>query len=366
MIDANLIQTTLPANWYIDPNHLQHERDAIFHQSWLFVGHLCEFAQAGSFVTRQIMRQNVFVIRGKDGELRGFYNVCLHRAHELLVGNGVANTIVCPYHNWAYRTDGRLQKATNARHVPDFDPSQFCLQSVRVEVCGQLVFVNLADDAPSLASITTGLAEQIAVEYPDISSAEMQLIDQSSWTVQANWKVDVENFLECYHCSPVHTQFCNVFEVKTQRATLFDHFIFHYAEPKPLTRAAYSYDPTIDPKRLCTWTLFPNTMIYLMPGEPSIGIMVATPHPTDPNQSVFWATTYAPNAETAMIPALVDVMETTMQEDFAIIESVQRGLHSKGFEQGVLLVDRILSEKSEHTVAHFQRYVRSRMALVSV
>ena len=101
-----------------------------------------------------------------------------------------------------------------------------------------------------------------------------------------------------------------------------------------------------------------------MPGEPSIGVMVASPHPTDPNKSTFWAKTYTPSPETAMIPELVQIMEVTMQEDFRIIESVQRGLHSRGFVNGVLLIDEMLSEKSEHPVAHFQQYIRQQLGTV--
>lgn len=361
-MDLSAARQTIPATWYTDPAFLERESTAIFFKDWLFVGHICEFSQPGAYVTRTILNQNIFVMRGDDGNLRGFYNVCLHRAHELLAGNGVAKTIVCPYHNWSYRTDGRLRVANNARNVAGFDKDRFCLKQVQVEICGHFVFVNLDLQAKPLAQSVGELAAQISAEYPDIAAPELKLIDISTWDVQANWKVDVENFLECYHCAPVHTDFCNVFEVLSQRATIYDRYIYHYANPKPVQKAAYSYDPNIFPKRLATWTLFPNTMIYIFPGEPSIGVMVASPHPTDPNRSLFWAKTYAPNEKTAMLPTLVEVMEKTMQEDFAVIESVQRGLHSHGFDQGTLLIDDTLSEKSEHTVYHFQQYIRAALA----
>ena len=247
MNETNIPPMTLPAVWYTDPAVLQQERDQIFYREWLFVGHLCEFATAGAYVTRQIMRQNIFVIRGADGELRAFYNVCSHRAHELLVGKGTAETVVCPYHNWSYWTDGRLRTANNAKHVAGFDKDRFCLTPIRVATCGPLVFVNLDAQAPDLSDVVGDLAAEIGREYPDFDHAEMTFIDESAWSVEANWKVDLENFLECYHCAPVHTEFCDVFQVKTQRADLRGHYVFHYADAMPTGRAGYPYDPSIYP-----------------------------------------------------------------------------------------------------------------------
>ena len=353
----NGLHLTLTSDRYTDPNVLAKEKEKIFFKEWLFIGHLCEFENEGAYVSRSILDQQIFVIRGKDGALRGFYNVCAHRGHELVKGSGIAKTLVCGYHNWSYFTDGKLKVAPNSKNVAGFERDRICLTPIRIELCGQFVFVNLDPEAAPLKEKVGVLAAEIQTEYPDITATDLKMIDESSWGVQANWKVDIENFLECYHCAPAHSLFGSVFEVSSQRAILNEHYVFHYAEPKPIDKAGYVYDPEAYPKRLATWTIFPNTMIYLFPGKPTIGVMVASPHPTDPNQSVFWAKAYATDAESAMAPDLFHIMDVTMNEDIEIIESVQRGMRSKGFERGALLIDADLSEKSEHTIYHFQQYI---------
>jgi len=93
---------TLPARYYCEPDIHQREKDAIFYRSWWLAGHRSRLGAPGSYVTTRIHEQNVFVIRGRDGKLRAFYNVCQHRGHELLAGEGKTTLITCPYHAWCY------------------------------------------------------------------------------------------------------------------------------------------------------------------------------------------------------------------------------------------------------------------------
>ncbi len=115
----------LAVAYYFDPVVYEKEKETIFYRSWNFICHMEHVRDIGGNATAMVADQNVFVIRGRDGVLRGFYNVCQHRAHELLKGSGKRKVIVCPYHGWSYETDGRLKNARNSQDLPDFDPQEF-------------------------------------------------------------------------------------------------------------------------------------------------------------------------------------------------------------------------------------------------
>ena len=193
---------TLPARFYLDPEVFEREKEAIFYRHWHYVGHLSQLERAGDYLTKRIADESIFVMRGEDGALRGFYNVCRHRAHELLEGSGRVDAIVCPYHAWTYRSDGSLRHARNAHKVPGFDHAAFCLPQIRVESFCGLVFVNLDNDAEPLASVTDGIEESLRKDAPfidEVRPAESWSFSTSN-VMAANWKVVVDNFLECYHC----------------------------------------------------------------------------------------------------------------------------------------------------------------------
>ena len=134
---------TLPSNLYTSPEVFAREREAIFFKSWHLAGHVSDLPEPGSYITAAIHDQGVFICRGKDGRLRGFYNVCAHRAHELLTGTGRARVITCPYHAWSYHLTGELRSARGAEALEGFEPKEFCLTPVKVETVGPLVFYAL-------------------------------------------------------------------------------------------------------------------------------------------------------------------------------------------------------------------------------
>ena len=125
---------SLPARCYVQPGYMQVERQAIFAKNWQFVCHIEQLQKPGDYVVFELQGQGLFAIRDQNGELRAFYNVCQHRAHELLKGTGnTRNAIVCPYHAWNYRLDGRLRAARRSEYIENFDPAEICLKQVRVE-----------------------------------------------------------------------------------------------------------------------------------------------------------------------------------------------------------------------------------------
>src|SRR5207237_8989038 len=133
----------LPARVYTSPVIFAAEREAIFVRGWHMAGHISDLPEAGSYITAAVHDQKVFICRGKDGELRGFYNVCAHRAHELLTGAGQVKVITCPYHAWSYHLTGALRSARGTESQEGFDAGEICLTRVRVETLGPIVFFNL-------------------------------------------------------------------------------------------------------------------------------------------------------------------------------------------------------------------------------
>jgi phenylpropionate dioxygenase-like ring-hydroxylating dioxygenase large terminal subunit len=165
---------TLSAAYYTDPAVYEREKELIFYRTWQYVAPKGLFQKPGDYVTVQICDQNVFVIMGGDGALRAFYNVCRHRAHELLSephGN-VSSVIVCPYHAWTFEREGALRGARFSDQRPGFDKADYGLTPVRLEMFLDCVFVNLDDGAESLASIAGEVEADIRARAPFVDTAK--------------------------------------------------------------------------------------------------------------------------------------------------------------------------------------------------
>ena len=159
---------TLPSYVYTDPEVYEIEKEKIFYRSWQFVAHRSSFEKPGDYVTLQICDQNLFVMMGKDDELRAFYNVCQHRAHELLPpGRGnVKSVIVCPYHAWAFEREGPLRGAPRSQNRPGFNKADYSLKQVRLEVFLNGIFINLDDNATSLSELAPDLEADVRKRIP--------------------------------------------------------------------------------------------------------------------------------------------------------------------------------------------------------
>ena len=195
---------TLPAAWYRDEAIYERERTQVFRRNWAPVGREQELDRPGAFLASEVAGWPVFVIRARDGSLRGFHNVCRHRAGPLVrEATGHCNILRCHYHGWTYDLDGTLRKAPGFTDVAEeaFDPTEFGLFPVRVACWNGLVFACLDDD---VADIETWLGEipHYAAEFPTV--AEMQYFDKVEMEVATNWKAHGDNAAEGYHLPFVH------------------------------------------------------------------------------------------------------------------------------------------------------------------
>jgi phenylpropionate dioxygenase-like ring-hydroxylating dioxygenase large terminal subunit len=165
---------TLRSAAYTDPKWLDLDVRAVLARTWQWVCHVEKLRAPGSYVAATVAGQPIVVVRNKTGhqeagELRAFYNVCKHRAHELLSGSGTTGTIVCPYHAWVYDLDGSLRNARHTAGLTGFDKGQICLDRVRVEESGGFVHVNLDPAAAPLGEQAPDLAADIARWAPDVA-----------------------------------------------------------------------------------------------------------------------------------------------------------------------------------------------------
>ena len=182
---------TMSASYYHDPVTFEREKRSIFHATWQYVGHVSMLPENGSYIVRDILDQSVIVLRNAKGVIRAFFNVCQHRAHRLLEGEGCLGPVMtCPYHNWAYDQDGALRTARGSERMAGFDAGRYHLEGVRVGEMLGFLFVNLDGQAPPFAEVTAALEAEIASFSP--SAAQLKCADRSEYRIKANWKNSVE------------------------------------------------------------------------------------------------------------------------------------------------------------------------------
>ncbi len=198
---------SLDARYYTDPAVFEAERAGLLACTWQFAGHASQLEKPGDYFTVDLGGESLFCVRGRDGEIRTFYNVCQHRAHELVKGNGNCKLVVCPYHAWTYGLDGKLIGAPRMEGAEGFEKDEHNLPVVRAETWGGFVFVNFDPDAVSLLHSLGDIPERFA-KY---NMEDMRVTRKWENRFNANWKVWVENSREGYHVPTIHSESLNTF-----------------------------------------------------------------------------------------------------------------------------------------------------------
>lgn len=340
----------LPAPFYTEGRIAELERDRIFRRTWQWVCHVSEIANPGDYVTARVSDQDLIVIRGKDRAIRAFYNVCSHRAHELLKGRGNAKVITCPYHAWSYHADGRLRTARGAEHVAGFDHGEFALRDVRVEEFHSLVFVNLDADARLLALQARKLAPELEAWVPDMGA--LVHAHRLTFSIASNWKNVIDNFLECYHCPTAHPAFVELIDMKRYKVTTHDIHSSHMSFARSGSNSAYDVSGA-DVTAHAVWWLWPNLCLLRFPGSGNIMVLNVVPDGVERTFETYDFYFLQPAPDEQQREAIRYIEDVLQPEDIAIVESVQRGQHSLGCRRSRLMVDRERSYWSEHGLHHF-------------
>ncbi len=199
----------LPQECYTSPELFTWEMDHFYERSWVCAGRADELARPGDQKAMRVGHDGILLVRDENNSIRAFFNVCRHRAHELLAPNQCAHArqIRCPYHGWTYALDGSLKVAPRSGgDSSEFCPGDFPLNPVRIEIWRGWVFVNLSDDAPPFTEWVGDLESLTAPYEPE----RLRIGRSRSYEAATNWKLVHENYHECYHCPQIHPELCRV------------------------------------------------------------------------------------------------------------------------------------------------------------
>jgi len=201
LIAAHRPGHALARDFYTSQVVFAHDLDLLAGR-WTCIGHVSEVTEPGDWITAELGDESAIVVRSEDGTLHALANVCRHRGSRICVGaRGSATMLVCPYHAWSYRLDGRLRAAREM--PPGFDPAAHGLHPLPLTEIGGLIFISFGDDPPDLALAApalAGMGERYG--WPTARIAHRAL-----YPVSSNWKLALENYHECYHCAPAHPEF---------------------------------------------------------------------------------------------------------------------------------------------------------------
>jgi phenylpropionate dioxygenase-like ring-hydroxylating dioxygenase large terminal subunit len=334
---------TLPPAAYTSDDVLEWERRNFFEGSWVCVGRAEDLATPGDQRAVRIGEEGILLVRGKDAVLRGFFNSCRHRGHELLAEGEQRNlaAIKCPYHAWVYGLDGQLGAAPRFSAIPGFDRSEYPLVPARVTEWMGWVFVNADGGAPSFDAFIGNLGELLAPWEPErCFTAEVH-----DYVARANWKTIVENYQECYHCPSIHPALCKVTPVNS--GEYYQHTgaviggsmeLMDFAQTMSFTGESdgVNFRALSDKQRreVYYYGVFPNLLISLHPDY----IMTHRLEPIAPGEvAIECAFLFPPEARD--LPEFSaayasEFWDVTNREDFEACESVFRGMGSTGFRQG--------------------------------
>ena len=344
----------LPAKYFTDSDVFQQISEEVFYKTWQLACHSSQVANVGDFFCFSILDQDLFVIRGRDGKLRALYNVCQHRGHTLLSGQGNRKLVTCPYHAWSYDLDGQLKVAPNSNAVNGFDKGNICVPQVRLEEFLGFVFVNLDDDADSMDECYPGVKQSVQALCPNVS--ELKFAYEHAINEGCNWLTAVENYNECYHCKVAHKDFAEgIIDPGSYNIAPFgDGKVLHHSSKATQSDAAW-YD--VSGSDYGSFFLWPMTSLQFYPG----GVM-NTYHwrPVSVDDVRVYRGWYSIDGNVdETLQKVIDLdRDTTFAEDLVLVKNVQRGLNSKGYRPGPLIVDQAGGIDNELSIACLHSWLK--------
>lgn len=353
-LTAEMTIEALPARYYTDPGLFEASGARIFGRAWQYVCHQSSLPEIGDYHAVTLTDQDLFVVRGRDGELRCFYNVCQHRGHPLVTDTGRARVLVCPYHAWSYELEGGLRAAPGTRQMAGFDKSKICLTEVRLEVFLGFVFVNLDADAPAMDTCFPGVRDAVLELCSNIEAVVFAHEHDSQEF--CNWLVAVENYNECYHCGHVHKSFADgvidpgSYDIQPFRG---GRVLRHMSKAAAGEGAWYDTSGS----DYGSFYLYPGFSLQIYPGGVVNTYYWRPLAHNDTRVHRGWFST--DGIVDDVLQNVIDLdRETTFAEDLLLVKAVQRGLGSKGYRPGPLVISSGCGINSEHSIAALHRWVR--------
>ena len=340
--DASLSEaSTIPSSWYVDSRIAELETNAVFSKTWQMVGRIEQVEKPGQFVTASVAGEPIVVVRGNDGVLRGFYNVCRHHAAAVVTEPcGQASILHCPYHGWNYGLDGSLKGMPEFDGVKNFERQQNGLVPVKAETWEKFVFVNLDPEAVPLRDFLGGLVQRVA----PLGVSELHYFDSRVYDIHCNWKVFVDNYLDGgYHVPHLHKGLNSVLDYKEYTIENEDRYCLQ-SSPMVASSEDAATGATRKGDRAWYFWQYPNLMINCYEGYMDTNLVL--PVDVDHCRVIFdFYFADVSEAHREYNQQSVAVGLRVQDEDLGICEAVQRGLKSRAYGAGRLSVRR---EGGEH------------------
>jgi choline monooxygenase len=348
---------TLASRFYTDPAVLDIEKARIFRRTWQLVGTLSQgcgevngakrtIADPESFFTADVAGEPIVVVRDKQGTLRGFSNVCRHRAGPIALASGCKSVLRCAYHGWTYALDGRLIGTPDVEGVEFFDRSTMGMVPLQVETWERFIFANFDRDAEPLATYLGDIPAQVR----GFQFEGLQFAERRDYVIDCNWKVYVDNYLEGYHIPIAHPSLMREIDYAEYRTDTFRYHSQQFAPiraMKPGEAGERFYAPGAGLEEALYFWIFPNLMVNIYPDNISTNLIVPLSH--DKTLTIFewFFHDIASEKVQQRVKKAIAFSDEVQQEDVGLCENVQRGLRSSTYDRGRYSV------KRENGVHHF-------------
>jgi glycine betaine catabolism A len=361
------LERTLRRDYYFSEEIFARERERIFFREWFCVAREEQVPEPGDYLALDLAGESVLLVRTRESRLAAHYNVCRHRGSQLVPGGSqgrFTSGIRCPYHSWTYTLDGALRTAPYLDEGQGLARSELSLHPIEVEGWGGFIFVNLTPAEVAARDYT--LARQLAAiperlcRYP---LADLRAARRIVYQVQANWKVMLENYNECYHCGPVHPELCRLVPAFRQGGggdLDWDRGIPHREGAWTFTQSgtsARSPFPGLNEDehiRHKGELIYPNLMLSL--SAEHVAAFTIWPHAPE-QTTIVCDFLFHPDeiAKPDFDPSdAVEFWDLVNRQDWSICESVQRGMRSRVFQSGYYA-------PMESASLDIRRYVREKL-----
>lgn len=335
--------TALAARFYSGEGTSAIDQAAVFNRHWQYVCHASQIADEGDYTVAALGQLPILVIRTAEG-VRGFHNVCRHRAGPLAqcAGKG-AKQLRCRYHGWTYNLDGTLRTATEMKDVADFDIADIRLPALNIHEFEGLVFA-AAENPPPFEDFVEGIAERLA--QSGYKLADLRFHQHLSYDIDCNWKTYVDNYLEGYHVPHVHPELNKLLDYRSYVTTTSQ---WHSMQFSPLE----SGDDLYGSGDALYYFLYPNTMLNILPGRLQTNRVLPLPNNRCRVEFDFFYTASQGDKDDARRVRDLEFSDVVQDEDIQICVDVQKGLNSGSYVAGRL------NPLRENALHHFQELLRA-------
>ena len=343
---------TIPAPWYTDQRIYDLEMKTVFALSWQVVARLDQVREPGQYVTAEIADEPIVIVRGTDGLLRAFFNVCRHHAAAVMTEpEGNATQLRCPYHGWTYSLEGELKGTPDFGAVCNFDRTANGLMPIEVAVWENRVFIKLANHLHRSYSLETFLGADLIKQIGQLDLHSLHWLERRHYTFDCNWKVFVDNYLDGgYHVPYLHKGLDSVLDYSKYTIENGERYCLQ-SSPMVSLGAEAQVGAVRKGERALYYWIYPNFMINYYDGAMDTNLVL--PRGLDKTEVIF--DFYFPDLSDSARSrnrASIEVGQLIQDEDVSICKSVQSGLKSRAYQAGRLSVRREAGEHLFHRLLY--------------